>query len=181
MELIRDNPLFHASGPTYPYDCVNDIIHIDGYGQQRHGILAALAAQDILRHKEKRRGLFPIKVEYNETKVVIEFNIPCPPLYFDTIQVAKAENFGFNVITPDNRNIAQNATIQENNVHINCSERPKDCRVRYAVNGDYMKSGRLYGPRGNLRDSQGDSLLITIQGKDYPIYNWCYQFDIPIE
>lgn len=181
MELIRDNPLFHASGPTYPYDCVNDIIHIDGYGQQRHGILAALAAQDILRHQENRRGLFPNKIEYDKTEIIIEFNIPCPPLNFDTIQVAKAVNFGFSVITPDNRNIAQKATIQENNVHIICSEQPEGCRVRYAVNGDYMKSGRLYGPRGNLRDSQGDSLLITIQGKDYPIYNWCYQFDIPIE
>ena len=181
MELVRDNPQFHASGPTYPYDCVNDIIHIDGYGQQRHGILAALAVQDILRHQENRRGLFPNKIEYGDTEVIIEFNIPCPPLKFDTIQVVKVDNFGFSVITPDNRNIAQEATIQENNVHINCSEEPKGCRVRYAVNGDYMKSGRLYGPRGNLRDSQGDSLLITIQGKDYPIYNWCYQFDIPIE
>ena len=181
LELIRDNPLFHASGPTYPYDCVNDIIHIDGCGQQRHGILAALAALDILRHQDNRRGLFPNKIEYGDTEVIIEFNIPCPPLKFDTIQVVKVDNFGFSVITPDNRNIAQEATIQENNVHINCSEQPKGCRVRYAVNGDYMKSGRLYGPRGNLRDSQGDSLLITIQGKDYPIYNWCYQFDIPIE
>ena len=181
LELIRDNPIFHASGPTYPYDCVNDIIHIDGYGQQRHGILTALAAQDILRHQENRRGLFPDIIKYDETEVTIEFNIPCPPLNFDTIQVAKADNYGFSVITPDNRNIAQKATIQENNVHIICSEQPKGCRVRYAVNGDYMKSGRLYGPRGNLRDSQGDSLLITIQGKDYPIYNWCYQFDIPIE
>ena len=181
LELIRENPIFHASGPTYPYDCVNDIIHIDGYGQQRHGILAALAAQDILRHQENRRGLFPNKIEYGDTEVIIEFNVPCPPLNFDTIQVAKADNFGFSVITPDNRNIAQKATIQENNVHINCSEQPKGCRVRYAVNGDYMKSGRLYGPRGNLRDSQGDSLLITIQGNDYPIHNWCYQFDIPIE
>lgn len=181
MELVRDNPLFHASGPTYPYDCVNDIIHIDGYGQQRLGILAALAAQDILRHQENRRGLFPNKIEYGDTEVIIEFNILYPPLNFDTLQVAKADNFGFSVITPDNRNIAQEATIQENNVHINCSEQPKGCRVRYAVNGDYMKSGRFYGPRGNLRDSQGDSLLITIHGKDYPIYNWCYQFDIPIE
>ena len=44
-----------------------------------------------------------------------------------------------------------------------------------------MKSGRIHGPRGNLRDSQGDSLSITIQGKDYPIHNWCYQFDIHIQ
>jgi len=55
------------------------------------------------------------------------------------------------------------------------------CRIRYAINGDKMKSGRLHGPRGNLRDSQGDSITITIQGKTFPIHNWCYQFDMPIE
>ena len=181
LELIRDNLLFHASGPTYPYDCVKDIIHIDGIGQMKHGILAALAAQDIIKQQKNKRGLIPTKIECFDKEVIVSFSIPHPPLVIDTIQVAKADNFGFSVITPDNRNIAQEATIQENNVHINCSEQPKGCRVRYAVNGDYMKSGRLYGPRGNLRDSQGDSLLITIHGKDYPIYNWCYQFDIPIE
>ena len=45
----------------------------------------------------------------------------------------------------------------------------------------HVKSGRLYGPRGNLRDSQGDSIKITIQNETYPIHNWCYQFDMPIE
>ena len=181
LELVRNNPIFHASGPTYPYDCVNEIIHIDGVSQKKHGMLAALSAMDILKRQKNPRGLFPIKTECHDTEVIISFNVPCPPLNLDTTEVTNPGNYGFNVITPNNRDIVKGVSIQDNQVHILCNESPNGCRVRYAVNGDKMKSGRLHGPRGNLRDSQGDSITITIQGKSYPIHNWCYQFDILIE
>ena len=181
MELIRDHPSFHASGPTYPYDCVNDIIHIDGISQKKHGILVALSAMDILTNQKRLRGLIPLKAIHHDKEIIVELNVPYPPLRFDTTQVAKVENYGFSVITSDNQNIIQDVSLQDNTVRIVCSESTKDCRVRYAVNGDYMKSGRLHGPRGNLRDSQGDSLILSIQGKDYPIHNWCYQFDMSIQ
>ena len=83
-------------------------------------------------------------------------------MIIDTIQVRKAENYGFSVITKDNRNIATAATLEGDSIRVTCSEIPLNCKVRYAVNGDYMKSGNLHGPRGNLRDAAG---------------NWCYQFD----
>lgn len=181
MELVRDHPSFHASGPTYPYDCVNDIIHIDGISQKKHGILVALSAMDILKHQKNTRGILPTKVECHDMEVIINFSIPCPPLTLDTIEVTNPGNYGFSIITPDNRDIVRSVSIQDNYIRILCDESPKGCRVRYAVNGDKMKSGRLHGPRGNLRDSQGDSLILSIQGKDYPIHNWCYQFDMPIE
>ena len=180
LELVRDHPQFHASGPTYPYDFVNEVIHIDGLSQKKHGLLVALSAMDILKHRKIIRGLLPTNVECHDMEVIINFSIPCPPLALDTIEVTNPGNYGFNVITPDNRDIAKKVSIQDNQVHILCAETPKGYRVRYAVNGDKMKSGRLHGPRGNLRDSQGDSLLLTIQGKCYPIHNWCYQFDMLI-
>ena len=178
LELVRDNPTFHASGPVYPYKFVREAIHIDGIGHQQHGKLVALAALDILRHQNTQRGLLPMNIECHDLEVVVDFNVPCPPLVLDTIQVTKAPNYGFSVITPDNRDIAQAISLEDNKVHILCSERPDSCRVRYAVNGDKMKSGNIHGPRGNLRDSQGDDLNISILGKTYPIHNWCWQFDM---
>jgi hypothetical protein len=181
LELIRENRSFHASGPVYPYDCVHDIIHIDGLGQKKHGLLVGLAVLDIIQQKDNKRGLFPQKAKNHDMEVVIEFQIPCPPLVIDTIQVAKVDCYGFSVITPDNRNIAKTVTLHGDSVYILCSEQPINCKVRYAVNGEYMKSGRLHGPRGNLRDSQGDSITIAFDGNKYPVHNWCYQFDIQIE
>lgn len=181
LELVRDDSSFHASGPTYPYDYVNEIIHIDGTSQKKHGVLVALAALDIIKQQKHQRGLLPIKVQCQDKEVAIDFNIPCPPLTFDTIQVTNPGHYGFSVITPDNRDIVENVILQDGRVHLLCRESPKNCRIRYAINGEKMKSGRLHGARGNLRDSQGDSIRITIQDKTYPIHNWCYQFDMPIE
>ncbi len=180
LELVRDNPLFHASGPMYPYTYVREAIHIDGIGHQQHGKLVALSAIDILRHQNHIRGLIPLSIAMNGNDAVIKFNVPCPPLVIDTIQVSKADNYGFSVINRQNMNIAESIVVGGDSVIIHCSESPKGCRIRYAVNGDYMKSGRLHGPRGNLRDSQGESITINIQGKKYPIHNWCYQFDMHI-
>jgi hypothetical protein len=163
VNLLNTDEHFWASGPTYPYSCVNEKIHIDAIGQQRIGALAAKSVLGILRGKERFKGLIPINVTTRDTIATIHFNVPCPPLTIDTLQVAKADNYGFSVINQHNQNIAKSITVEGDSVVIRCSESPTDCRIRYAVNGDYMKSGNLHGPRGNVRDSSG---------------NWCYQFDI---
>ena len=162
VNLLRDDSHFWASGPTYPYACVKEKIHIDAIGQQNIGALAAKSALGILRGKERFRGLIPISVFSQDTIVTVHFNVPCPPLVLDTILVAKVDHYGFSVINRHNQNVAKSITIGGDSVNIHCTEPATDCCIRYAVNGDYMKSGNLHGPRGNLRDSDG---------------NWCYQFD----
>lgn len=165
VHLLRNNKWFWASGPTYPYTCVGERIHIDAIGQQHIGELAARSAIGILKGQTRNKGLIPIKLSNENQDVIIHFNVPSSPLVLDTLQVNKADNYGFSVITKDNRNIALATTLEGDSIRITCSEKPVDCKIRYAVNGDYMKSGNLHGPRGNLRDSNG---------------NWCYQFDEPL-
>lgn len=166
VELLRDNNLFWASGPTYPYTCVGEKIHINAQGQQAIGKLAARSVLGILRGTERFRGLIPTGLETDSKNVIIQFNGTDSSLILDTIQVRKAKHYGFSVINKENKDIACAITVDSTSIRITCSESPTACRVRYAVNGDYMKSGNLHGPRGNLRDSIG---------------NWCYQFDMPIE
>lgn len=180
MELVRDDSLFWASGPTYPYDFVRERIHIDGMSHQLLGQLAALTALDILRNQKQQRCLLPQEISYKENNITIKFHVPSPPLTWDTLHVTPPSHYGFSVITPDNKDIVQTVGIQNDCVLIQCFERPKNCRIRYAINGERMKSGRLHGPRGNLRDSQGDYQKMTTNGKTYPLHNWCWQFDILI-
>jgi hypothetical protein len=163
VNLLNHDKWFWSSGPTYPYTCVNDIIHIDAEGQQQIGKLAAISVLRILKGGMKNYGLVPTQITTDKNEVIVQFNVPQPPLKLDTINVRKVENYGFSVITPNNKNIATGITIDGNFVHITCSQSPNSSHVRYAVNGEYMKSGRLYGPRGNLCDFKG---------------NWCYMFDI---
>lgn len=163
VQLLQSDDRFWASGPTYPYSCVNEKIHIDAHGQQIIGAIAANTVLSIIHHEERFRGLIPTEIVADGHDVIIHLNVPQQPIFFDTIQVKKASNMGFSVITTDNRNIIESTAIQGCSVVIKCKESPAGCQIRYAVNGDYMKSGNQHGPRGNLRDAAG---------------NWCYQFNI---
>lgn len=177
MELVRDDSLIWAMGPTYPYDYLREALHIDAIGQKRIGDLAAKSALGIIRNEPCFIGLVPMVTKVEGNTVSILFNVPTPPLCFDTIQVIKADHYGFNVIRQDNTDIISDVVLQGDTVVITCKESPIGCRIRYGVNGEFRKGGRLHGPRGNLRDSQGEIRKVTINGKSYPQDNWCYIFD----
>lgn len=165
MELIRDDSLIWASGPTYPYDFVNESLHIDAVGQQNIGRLAAKSALGIIRNKKRNIGLVPMGYHVEGNDIRIDFNVPCPPLCFDSIQVKKIDNYGFNVISRDGVDIVSDVTIEENSVVIRCAESPQNCKLRYGINGEFLKGGRKVGPRGNLRDSEEN------------VSNWCLLFE----
>ena len=165
MELIRDDTLIWASGPTYPYDFVNESLHIDAVGQQGIGKLAAKSALGILRNQKRIIGLVPMAYQVEGNDIRIVFNVPCPPLCFDTIQVNKIDNYGFNVISHDRTDIISEVVIDDNSVVIRCVESPKNSKLRYGINGEFLKGGRKLGPRGNLRESDRD------------LANWCLFFE----
>lgn len=169
MELIRDDSLIWASGPTYPYDFVNESLHIDAVGQQSIGKLAAKSALGIIRNTKRNIGLVPMTYEVMGNDIRINFNVPCPPLSFDTIQVKKVDNYGFNVIRRDGVDIVSDVTIEKSSVIIHCAESPQNCKLRYGINGEFLKGGRKVGPRGNLRDFEKN------------VSNWCLMFDINID
>jgi len=164
VDLIKEDSLFWASGPTYPYTFINERLHIDAIGQQTIGKLDAIAVMNLLKGKGKTYGLMPRSMIVKGNDVLIHMNVPYPPMVFDTITVMPIDNFGFSVITKNNENIISSVKMEGDTIRLSCSKSPQDCKVRYAVNGEHMKSGHLHGPRGNLRDSQHTP-------------NWCYQFN----
>ena len=163
VNLIKNDNWFWASGPTYPYSCVDEKIHIDASGQKLIGSLAAKSVLGIIRRQDKHLGLLPDSITVEGNIALISFHTPCYPLTFDTTQFRKVDYYGFSVINKDNLNIISDVILENDVIVISCKESPHGCKIRYAVNGDYMKSGRLHGPRGNLRDQDN---------------HWCYQFDI---
>ena len=165
VDLIREDSLFWASGPTYPCHFVNDKLHIDAKGQQYIGSLQAIAVQNILKGGEKTYGVIPLHLYPKGNDVLVHFNVPQPPLVFDTVSVSPIDHQGFSVITKDGRNILSRVSIEGDTVRLSCKMSPVNCKVRYAVNGEKQKSGYEHGPRGNLRDS-------------HPLRHWCYQFDM---
>ena len=166
MQLIRDDSCFVAGTPVYFLDFVDDRIHLDGKSQTVVGRYNAAAVLDILRYGYSDRGLYPVNVKSKGNTAIIEFNNSGGKLVFDTINVNKVRNYGFSVITPDNRDIAQRVGIVNDNIVIECSDNTKGCKVRYGANGEKNKSGSRFGARGNLVRRNAAKLQV-----------WCYMFD----
>lgn len=166
MQLIREDSLFVSGTPVYHLDFVNDRLHLDGKSQTVVGRYNAAAVLDIVRWGDSNRGLYPVKVKSEGKAAIIEFNNSDGKLAFDTINVNKVKNYGFSVITPDNRDIAQRVGIVNDNIVIECSDNTKGCKVRYGANGEKNKSGRRLGARGNL---------VRCNAAKLPA--WCYMFD----
>ena len=177
LELIKKNPYFHASSPVYPYNVVREYVHIDGIGQKRLGYMEGIAIGKLL-NGEKNKGLIPNSYITKHDTIIISFDIPYPPLTLDTTQVCKITHYGFSVITPKDKNILRKCWLDDNKIHLLCDTLPINAKIRYGVNGQHGKSGHINGPRGNLRDSQGDSLTFQISQNIFPLHNWCYMFEM---
>ena len=186
MQLIRDDSCFVAGTPVYFLDFVDDRIHLDGKSQTVVGRYNAAAVLDILRYGYSDRGLYPVDIKTGGnvegriggksegTTVIIDFNKNDSKelvdnggkLVFDTINVNKVKNYGFSVITPENKDIAEKVTIVDDKIVIECNADAKGCRVRYGANGEKNKSGRRLGARGNL-----------LRRNSSMMPEWCYMFD----
>ena len=178
VDFINEDSLFDASGPTYPYHFMREYLHIDAIGQQHIGYLDAITVMNIIKGKGKTYGLIPQSLSVEGNDVIVNYHVPCPPLVIDTVHVKYIDHFGFSVINHNGENIISDVSLEGDRVRLRCSNSPINCKVRYAVNGDKLKSGRLHGPRGNLRDSQGETEIMIVQGTTYPVHNWAYQFDM---
>ena len=174
MQLIRDDSCFVAGTPVYFLDFVDDRIHLDGKSQTVVGRYNAAAVLDILRYGYSDRGLYPVDIKIEGKIAIIDFNKNdskelvdnSGKLEFDTINVNKVKNYGFSVITPENKDIAEKVTIVDDKVVIECNADAKGCRVRYGANGEKNKSGRRLGARGNL-----------LRRNSSMMPEWCYMFD----
>ncbi|MDD7074708.1 MAG: sialate O-acetylesterase [Prevotella sp.] len=174
MQLIRDDSCFVAGTPVYFLDFVDDRIHLDGKSQTVVGRYNAAAVLDILRYGYSDRGLYPVDIKIEGKIAIIDFNKNdskewvgnSGKLEFDTINVNKVKNYGFSVITPENKDIAEKVTIVDDKIVIECNADAKGCRVRYGANGEKNKSGRRLGARGNL-----------LRRNSSMMPEWCYMFD----
>ena len=176
-QLIMKDEHISASGPVYPYNVVRNYVHIDAYGQKQMGWLEGLTLHRLLRG-ERFIGLQPQAISRHGDTLIVRMHVPVPPLVLDTITVIKAPHDGFSVVTMAHHDILSDVKVSSDNVYLICHHPfSGPLKIRYGVNGDYMKSGRTYGPRGNLRDSHGNTFSCQINGKRYPLHNWCYLFE----
>lgn len=118
--------------------------------------------------------------------ITVRFAVPKPPLVFDTEWVAEARHYGFDVWSPSLQrlDLIQSLNTVGDAVEIKLSgPPPAGAILSYGIGhpGDSATAGRRQGPRGNLRDSEGDGdFLIDAGGGKRRLDNWALLFADPI-
>lgn len=177
MRLVRDNDSFVASAPVYILDhSTAEPIHLASVGEKMLGLFCGLASKAIIFGEESPTGLLPASYEISGNTLKLTYDVPVPPLRFDTSWVKEVTNYGFALFDSNNTNLISSVSVFEDTVTITCTADPTNAMLFYGFNGSAYRDGRKEGSRGNLCDSAQYVFNGEIGGKRYTLSNYAYSF-----
>lgn len=181
MELIRDNNMFVASNPVYILDhSKSEHIHLSASGEKMMGLYCGIALKSVIDGTCNKKGVTPAAYSISENTVILKCNVPCPPLRKDSTWVKEVDNLGFTLLTSANVNIIESVEVFDDEIIIQCSQSPLNCRLFYGFNGTSGYDGRLKGSRGNICDNGNRIYHGDINGHDYTLSNYLYSFTLEL-
>ncbi|WNC89228.1 hypothetical protein RI103_16310 [Paraburkholderia sp. FT54] len=181
LEASHEDPHIHLAVPMYLFRYV-DGAHTDNRSTEWMGAYYGLVLKRVLIDKQTWKPLEPLNWQREGTTAVLRFNVPAPPLRWDTTQVAGNSDYGFSLrlASGDLLPIRSVSITGPDEVRITAqSPIPAGTHVEYAFNGVGV-AGSRYGPRGNLRDSQGDAIRFNDGRESMRLDNWCVIFDVQL-
>lgn len=182
MELVRDNDMFVACNPAYVLDHSDkEMIHLSAVGEKMMGAYCGISLYSILLRDRKVIGLTPNNFSVDGNNIKIKYNVPVPPLQFNTSFIKEVGNKGFAVLNSSDNDIIKNVSVYDDEVTIECTENPTNCKLYYGFNGTAYRDGRKEGSRGNLCDSADKIFNAKIDNKEYTLSNYSYSFCVFVE
>ncbi len=177
---VKSNGKIVMVGPKYFLAYAPDGVHLSNAGYRRMGEYYAKAYRRVVLEGKAWEPLRPKTITRTANVIRVVFQVPSPPLAFDTTLVSAIANQGFEYTdasgTPPK--ITKVSLDGANAVKIELEAAPTagGQRLRYAYTGvARAAAGPTSGPRGNLRDSD-----VTPSENNEPLYNWAVHFDEPI-
>lgn len=188
-EAARKNPSIFCVLPLYIGDFRDDV-HATNLTYQEIGKYYGRALARLVHARETGAPVPPLALDlaaadWNGREVRLRFAVPRGPLAFDTHRVAAAPHMGFDLWGPNGELRPDAITgvriAAPDRVVISFAEPPPSgSRLTYAFGrpGDPEKTGRLEGPRGNLRDSDGEQgSYVDAMGRTRRLDNWALIFE----
>ncbi|HHC4326370.1 TPA: hypothetical protein ACN74O_003140 [Klebsiella pneumoniae] len=168
--------------PMYIFDYYDDA-HLTGPGYKEFGAYMGIAIKRTIFDGIPFEPLWPISHIRQGRVINIKFN-PVGKLVLDTSFVSDPGNFGFSIVDSDGAEIAiTSVSVRFDTVSVVAASDVTDgAKLRYAfIGGTHgQKPDRTQGPRGCLRDSQGDTIIFDPDGLNRRMDNYCTMFEIEI-
>ncbi|EPF7428493.1 hypothetical protein [Klebsiella pneumoniae] len=178
LEACQVSDYFYFVAPTYPFPHAADGLHLLALGYKWIGAYYGRAYKQAVIDGIKPKAITPKGVIWNGDKVTVQFEVPNPPLVFDTTNLAPTQNYGFSVYAGGVlQSISSIEVSNGNSVVITLGSAPTTPpKVCYAF--DYLGSGLNIqnGASGNLRDSNADTCVIN--GERKPLFYICPHFKL---
>ena len=168
----------HPDAPSHIFD-YKDGYHIDGPSSKWMGAYIGLVHKRVLVDGQDWKPVHPISHVKQGRILEVKFHVPVQPLVFDTSHIALNTNYGFSLVDSSNNAIAISSVsiTQGDTVKIIAATPiPAGSKLRYAWSPS-TSPNRTTGPRGNLRDSQGNDLIFDPTGINKPMHNWTPIFE----
>ena len=169
-----------CSGATYHLDNVrSENLHFTAISQDWLGGYFGIAYKRAIIDQQKFIPLKPKSIIIDGADLYLKLFVPVEPICIDTDRVAEAENYGFDLYDSNNVNktILNVKIFSPDTLKITCDTDINSTDIlTYAQNAGSTYN-RTTGNRGNIRDSQGDTIIYeTYDGTKLPMHNWLVVF-----
>ncbi len=182
-DVAANNPNVTIATPLYMLDFLDDNTHLTDTSYAIMGAYDGIALKYMLIDN-KKNYVYLESEESSGNDIYLTFNVPAPPLVLDTSWVTNPGNYGFKIKSTigTNLKISLVEVTNDNKIHIKCTSNPVGSTLDYAINNGLRgRAGRINGVRGNLRDSQGRTLVFDSTGINFPLNNYCTIFQTAIK
>ena len=180
LHLHNTSPVHHLSGPDYPFGDAfyTDYLHFTGPGYHLIGEQTARAWKQALWSAEGKSQITQIvAAERSESTVTLTYEVPTPPLVFDTTMVTERDVKGFRYTDSNGGINILSATITDDGIStglatitLELASLPNGTgeQVLYALSSQSNPRSEQGIPRGNVRDSAPE----TSRYDGRRLYNW---------
>ena len=169
-------------GPKYHLKYTPDRLHLSNASYRWLGEYYAKVYRQVVINGRSWRPLSPGRIERQGAVITAKFNVPVPPVRWDTATVVQHPNYGFEYRdSSTNPPVIQSVVLTgPNTVRVTLDRTPAapGGYLRYALTGVKGHAGGddAQGIGGNLRDSD----LTPASNPPDNLANWCVSFNKPI-
>lgn len=168
LDLAKTQPFFYMSCPTY--FATPGGVHHSATASKWIGAYHGMVYKRVVIDKADWKPMSPVSSYRQGSIALVKLRLPTSkPLAFDVVSVPSQTNKGFTLVN------ASNVAITISSVTITGKDTVKIVAATAIPAGAKLRYG--FGGIGNLRDTQGDTLVFGGGGLNLPMHNWCCIFE----
>ncbi len=185
LEAAIEHPRIFLVCPMYAMEYSNDNLHLPATSSKMLGYYYGRVLDLVTNEKLRWEPCRPLNITIQDKFIDIHCHVPSGKLVIDTSWVAEAPNYGFDIWDKEQNShldLIESVSLSgSDRIRINLKSTPPEGAIlSYAQGrkGDPNVANKDTGPRGNIRDSAGDSeTFIGADGQPRRLDNYLVIFN----